>query len=241
MGRTRHHDLGPFPGQDRPELLVAPQDRRDGGVQPLTERCLKCWRTRELCLCGKVPSFVSGVRIGILRHPNERRKTIGTAMLAHTCLENSFLLDGIDFSEDRRLRAELERFAPGEVALLFPGPAARPIEESRGTLKCLLVLDGTWNEAKKILHYTKFLQALPRVAFAPAEPSTYRIRKEPRPECVSTIEAIAHSLRALGEREEVSRNLKAAFDLMVERQLAFGHSAPRQKLSMQLREQRLRE
>ena len=162
-------------------------------------------------------------------------------MLAHTCLKNSFLLDGVDFSEDRRLRAELERFAPGEVALLFPGPSARPIEEARGTLKCLLVLDGTWNEAKKILHYTPFLQALPRVAFAPAEPSTYRIRKEPRPECVSTIEAIAHSLRALGEDEEVSRNLKAAFDLMVERQLAFGHSAPRQKLSMQRREQRLRE
>lgn len=47
-------------------------------------------------------------------------------MLAHTCLKNSFLLDGVDFSEDRRLRAELERFAPGEVALLFPGPSARP-------------------------------------------------------------------------------------------------------------------
>ena len=162
-------------------------------------------------------------------------------MLAHTCLENSFLLDGIDFSEDRRLRAELERFAPGEVALLFPGPAARPIEESRGTLKCLLVLDGTWNEAKKILHYTKFLQALPRVAFAPAEPSTYRIRKEPRPECVSTIEAIAHSLRALGENEEIARNLKAAFDRMVERQLAYGRAVPRQKRSMERREQRLRE
>ena len=85
------------------------------------------------------------------------------------------------------------------------------------------------------------MQALPRVAFAPAEPSTYRIRKEPRPECVSTIEAIAHSLRALGEREEIARNLKAAFDLMVERQLAYGHSAPRQKRSMERREQRLRE
>jgi hypothetical protein len=88
----------------------------------------------------------------------------------------------------------------------------------------LVVLDGTWWQSKKLLKSNPALAKLPRYAFAPAEPSRYRIRREPDKDYVSTIEAIAHALAHLeGDASGVQALLKP-FDAMVEHQLRFIHT-----------------
>ena len=58
----------------------------------------------------------------------------------------------------------------------------------------LIVVDGTWSNAKTLVRDSTVLSALPRVAFAAPRPTEYRIRREPRDEYVSTIEALVHVL-----------------------------------------------
>src|SRR5262249_29770924 len=66
--------------------------------------------------------------------------------------------------------------------------------------KTLVVVDGTWPQARSLVKKNPILSALPRIGFQPRRPSQYRIRSEPADFCVSTIEALAEVLRVLEGR-----------------------------------------
>jgi len=158
------------------------------------------------------------VRACFLQHPREARTAIGTARMAHLSLPNSELHEGISFEDHPRVR-ELAR-APG-TALLFPGEGAIDPATLRGhPPTAVIVVDGTWSQARKVIRLNPFLQALPRLAFTPERPSNYRIRAEPSEACVSTIEAVVHLLSALEGAPGRFRPILTAFDEMVELQLA---------------------
>jgi hypothetical protein len=84
----------------------------------------------------------------------------------------------------------------------------------------VIVVDGTWSQARKVLKQNPFLLALPRIGLTPERPSNYRIRAEPSAECVSTIEAVVHLLGALEGAPERFRPILTAFDRMVDLQIA---------------------
>lgn len=153
-----------------------------------------------------------------LQHLRERKMAIGTARMAHLALPNSEFHVGVDFERDARIDQVVA--SPGTF-LLFPGPSARDITELEpGELKTLLVVDGTWPLAKKLIRVNPRLQTLPRVMFRPARPGNYRIRKEPAEHCVSTIEAVVEILGHLEGDAERYREMLRAFDAMVDTQIA---------------------
>lgn len=160
----------------------------------------------------------SATRACILQHLRERKTAIGTARMAHLSLPNSELHLGISFEHHPRVRA----LAAAEgTALLFPGEGALDPTSLRGQRpKVVIVVDGTWSQARKVIKQNPFLQALPRLAFTPERPSNYRIRAEPSVECVSTIEAVVHLLGALEGAPERFRPILNAFDRMVDLQIA---------------------
>lgn len=150
---------------------------------------------------------------------------IGTARMASLCLPNAELLVGMRWDEDARLAAALGDPARTPI-LLYPGPGARDIlvEPPEGPVT-LVMVDGTWSQAKTLVRDNPVLHALPRYAFAAPEPSHYRIRKEPRDEYCSTIEALMHALGALEGEPARFRALLDPFHAMVDAQLA--HQAAR--------------
>jgi hypothetical protein len=85
----------------------------------------------------------------------------------------------------------------------------------------LVVLDGTWSQARKLLRVNPAIAALPRVAFRPHAPSAYVIRREPADFCVSTIEALAAVLTVLEPDGGPFARLLDPFHAMVERQKRF--------------------
>lgn len=183
--------------------------------------CPRCRRPMSGCWCSQLPLLQTRTRVVVLQHRREARVAIGTGRMASLCLPNSELHVGLTWDEDPSVRAALSD--PGRPAvLLFPGPEAPDI------LTCppdhpvtLVVVDGTWSQASKIVRRSPMLSALPRYAFHPPRPSDYRIRREPRAECVSTIEALVHVLGVLeGDPEGVTRML-APFRAMVDYQLAW--------------------
>jgi DTW domain-containing protein YfiP len=160
---------------------------------------------------------LSATRACILQHVRERKVAIGTARMAHLSLPNSELHLGVSFEENRRVR-ELAA-APG-TALLFPGEGAIDPASLRGRVPAtVIVVDGTWTQARKVVKQNPFLQALPRLAFTPDRPSNYRIRAEPSVECVSTIEALVHLLGALEGAPDRFRPILEAFDRMIDLQI----------------------
>jgi DTW domain-containing protein YfiP len=180
-------------------------------------RCLRCRRPARACWCGHLRPVLSATRACILQHVRERKVAIGTARMAHLSLPNSELHLGVSFVDHPRVR-ELAA-APG-TALLFPGEGAIDPATLRGRVPAtVIVVDGTWTQARKVVKQNPFLQALPRLAFTPERPSNYRIRAEPSVECVSTIEALVHLLGALEGAPERYRPILEAFDRMIDLQI----------------------
>jgi hypothetical protein len=106
--------------------------------------------------------------------------------------------------------------------LLSPGLGARDLERHppAGDVT-LVVLDGTWWQASKLLKQNAFLRLLPCYTLNPAAPSRYRIRREPAPHCMSTIEAIAQALALLEPETPEIERLLAPFEALVSTQLEF--------------------
>jgi DTW domain-containing protein YfiP len=212
---------------------------------PVRELCLRCRRPQSVCWCSRIVEVPTRTRVVLLQHPREGKVAIGTARMAHLALPNSELHQGIVFGDRPAVRALID--APGTV-LLFPGPGARPPSAfAPEELRNVVVIDGTWAQAKKVYKHNPLLHRLPRVGLVPRRPGNYRIRKEPAPDCLATIEAVIELLGDLeGDFPRFERMLNA-FEFMVETQIAHARTRvgpPRHKKERerpQLLEARLRE
>ena len=177
--------------------------------------CPTCRRPEVVCYCAHVQKLETKTRVVILQHPRERDVPINTARIAALCLPNAELHVGVRW-DDPAVLQDPERPA----ALLYPGPGAIDVEAHppKGPIT-LVVVDGTWWQAKKLVRSNPKIAALPRYAFRPDAPSNYRIRKEPDQDYVSTIEALAHVLGVLEGRSFAS--MMAPFEAMVDKQIAY--------------------
>lgn len=172
-----------------------------------------------VCFCAHLPHLPTRTRILLLQHPRERRMGVGTARMAHLALPSSVLRVGLDFAADPVVQAML---AGGEVHVLFPGRGARDASElPRDRPLTLVVLDGTWSLARKLLALNPAVAALPRVALQPRRPSQYQIRRQPAAQCLSTIEGLAEALDLLEPEHGPFSRLLDPFLAMVARQQRF--------------------
>jgi DTW domain-containing protein YfiP len=169
---------------------------KDGVFEPRSV-CARCRRPSSVCYCAALTSIDTSTRVVILQHPRERDVAIGTARMASLCLPNAELHVGVYWDESRALSRALEDPARPPV-LLYPGEGAIDVLETppAGPVT-LVVVDGTWSQAKTVVRESARLRALPRYSFTPPKPSEYRIRREPKAAYVSTIEALVHVLGAL--------------------------------------------
>jgi DTW domain-containing protein YfiP len=179
--------------------------------------CEGCGRPPLVCICSALVRVQTRTKVVVLQHPRESDNAIGTAWMVEKCLGAERII-GVELEDDRAFRAALgDPNAP--AILLSPGESAIDLETSppSGPVT-LVVVDGTWAHARKLLRVNPSLASLPRYAFRPATPSNYRIRKEPADHCVSTIEATVAALTHLEGGSEVRKVLNA-FDAMVEHQI----------------------
>lgn len=182
--------------------------------------CGRCRRPSRVCVCALLPALSPKTPVLILQHPRERKVAIGTAAMASRCLQGSTLVVGTHLEAHPKVRKVLDD-PTRRAVLLWPDPEGTDLSDSppEGPAT-LIVVDGTWSTAKKLLKLNPSIAALPRHALTPAGPSEYRIRKEPRAECLSTIEAISTALGIIEGDPERYRAMLAPFRAMVDAQLA---------------------
>ncbi len=193
---------------------------------------MRCRRPKLVCWCAWLTAIPTRTKVVFLQHPREREMAIGTARMASLCLPDSELHVGVHWDGTPTLARVLGDPQRPPV-LLWPGEGAVDIASAPppGPVT-LVVVDGTWSQARKLVRRNPQLAALPRYAFVPDAPGQYRIRREPKPTCVSTIEALVHVLGVLeGDRERFAPLLRP-FVAMVDMQLEQHalRQSPRQRL-----------
>ncbi len=180
-------------------------------------RCDRCQRPLDHCLCPLIPSLDSRTRVVVLQHPSETAHALNTARLAALGLVNAELRVGEVFDGLAELLA-----TPGyRPVLLFPGEQAQALAaygETGDKPLLLIVPDGTWRKARKLLYLNPLLDALPRVTLAGLAPSRYRLRKAPEPGAVSTVEAVVQALNVL-EQPASFDGLLRPFEALIEGQI----------------------
>jgi DTW domain-containing protein YfiP len=82
----------------------------------------------------------------------------------------------------------------------------------------IVLLDGTWSQAKALWWRNAWMLKCQRIILGPRQPSRYgHLRKEPRRDGLSTIEAAGLVLGALQRRPDIAATLNASFERMLAR------------------------
>jgi DTW domain-containing protein len=170
----------------------------------------------------------------ILQHPQEQREALSTALLVSQTLRQAKIAVGLSWpSLARAVGGPAE---PRRWAVLHLGAArAEPQAERReltlldrrgepiadpsailGGLKGIVLLDGTWSQAKTLWWRNPWLLRLHRMVLDPPRPARLgRLRREPRRDALSTVEAAALALRHLEHSPDAADALVAALDRMI--------------------------
>jgi DTW domain-containing protein len=170
----------------------------------------------------------------ILQHPQEKREALATAASICALLSHTQLVVGLSWPNlSRALGRSVD---PKRWAVLYLG-SARPaaFKDQREVIALdrqgeptanqgamlhgldgVVVLDGTWKEAKTLWWRNPWLLKMRRLVLNPQHKSRYgRIRREPRREALSTLEAVALLLKHLDGGPEIEATLLSALDRLI--------------------------
>lgn len=200
--------------------------------------CLECRRRLLTCVCKLIKPFDTHSRFIILMHPMEfKKEKVGTGRFSHLILKNSEIIVDIGFDENKRFQ-EVLNDPEYESYLLYPGFETIDLgtDKLRETVKKkaqFIVIDGTWPCAKKMMKLTKSLHHVPRVSFQPTRVSEFKVKHQPMPGCLSTVESIHQVILDLNRMglectEKWHENLMDVFRYTVNQQMELAEDPSRQ-------------
>ncbi|ORX98973.1 DTW-domain-containing protein [Basidiobolus meristosporus CBS 931.73] len=166
------------------------------------------------------------VRIVVLQHP-KCQVSIGTLRILKHTFKYCDIFVGKDFSEGKHPDLDVllndDSYTP---LLLYPGPNATDVKTlqtrsndmpSTDKWHCLgctcdqrsshsnsprylvIAIDGTWSHAKYLYRFNPRIQRIRQIMLPSPEPSIYHaLKREPRPTCISTVEAVGRAIGILG-------------------------------------------
>jgi hypothetical protein len=205
-------------------------------TEPVAD-CPHCGKPMPLCICDSVTPIESRIGLLILQHPQEQDRALGTARLTARHFEDAVVRIGLSWPS---LSKALGRPVadPSRWAVLYLGSAkvadldtdAEVVAVDRkaelepnqrsvlGRIEGIVLLDGTWSQAKALWWRNPWMLKCQRVILGPRQPSRYgQLRREPRRDGLSTIEAAGLLLAALEKRPDIAETLNASFERMLAR------------------------
>jgi DTW domain-containing protein YfiP len=163
-------------------------------------RCAGCAFPAALCLCDRIPRLEIPTRFVVLRHASEIPRLTSTARWAAAALAGARI---VDYALPGPPLDDASLAGDGTWVLF---PSARPTPPGSVAPRRIVVPDGTWQQARRMMQRVPALRALPRLSLPPAAAAP-RLRRPPIAGGMSTLEAIAAALRFLGHLDEAERLL----------------------------------
>jgi DTW domain-containing protein len=213
-----------------------PEASEQASAEAVAE-CPRCLKPVPLCICDTVTPIDSRIALLILQHPQEQDRTLGTARLTALHFKHAVVKIGLSWpSLSKALGRPVAE--PSRWAILYLGSAKvadldtvseivaigrkGEIEADQrgilGELEGVVLLDGTWSQAKALWWRNPWMLKCQRVILGPRRPSRYgELRREPRRDGLSTIEATGLLLSALERRPDIAETLNGAFERMLTR------------------------
>lgn len=204
------------------------------------EFCPQCEKNTGLCVCSAIAPIDNDIFVLILRHPQEQDRKLGTAKITTLQLKNSLLKTGLSWANLGKAlgRPKEEQPDPKRWGILYLGTAkaSEPLppqpltvltkkgnpspdnDDILSDLEGIILLDGNWQQAKALWWRNAWMLKCRRLVLRPPKESLYgNLRKEPRKESVSTIEAAAYTLAALKDDDRLADKILPPFKLLLEK------------------------
>lgn len=172
------------------------------------ESCWTCHRAKSSCYCEFLKPFDPKAKFVILIHPIEWKRKIASGRMSHLMLQNSEFIKGEDYSQDDKVNSIISN-KNNQCFVIYPSINSVNISNLNSTekenifeknkTKVFFMIDGTWHTAQKTMHVSKNLNSLPTLSFIPPTQSNFRVRKQPKENFLSTIEAIHYTIELLGD------------------------------------------
>lgn len=177
--------------------------------------CSTCRYPLNACLCAHVQPIYPQTQLLILQHPSEVEHKKNSVRVLSLVIPNTRVYVGETQDDFAVLRNELAR-CDKPIYLVYPSQQSVSVETQAIPADCvLLLIDGTWRKAFKILQLNPWLAQYPAVHLAEGYESRYRIRKSSRSDSLSTLEASAYMLSALDAELDI-QPLIEVFEVMVD-------------------------
>lgn len=164
--------------------------------------CADCGLHHQ-CVCSWLPKFELPAHIALLMHENELSRETNTGQWLLKAISPTSLHVWQRKEPCKKLLALLNDPAYSAY-LLFPNAESIALSDTiqeatqTRTIPLFIVLDGTWQEAKKMLLKSPWLQSLPCVHLTPQQQSNYQLRRNQQQGHLCTIEVGGTIVSELG-------------------------------------------
>jgi DTW domain-containing protein YfiP len=198
--------------------------------------CLRCRKDAALCICDTIVPIDNRIFVLVLQHPQEQDRELGTARLTALHFTNATVKVGLSWPSLGRILGrdvDPQRFAvlylgSAKAAELAPdrdivvlnrkGEPAHDQDAQLGAIEGVVLLDGNWSQAKALWWRNPWMLKCRRIILRSRHPSRYgRLRRSPRHDGLSTIEAAAMLVSRLEARPEIEASLIASFERLIAR------------------------
>jgi DTW domain-containing protein YfiP len=217
-------------------MTQQPATAGDASAADPDPECPHCRKPPALCVCDGIVRIDNKVSLIILQHPQEQDRELGTARLAALHCKDALLKIGLSWPSLSKIlgrSTDPQRWAilylgSAKASALLPerdlvvvnrnGNAVDHQDAALREIEGIILLDGTWSQAKALWWRNAWMLKCKRVVLGPGRPSRYgRLRREPRSDGLSTIEAAAMLLARLEQKPEIETALNASFERLLAR------------------------
>ncbi|KGY11034.1 hypothetical protein NM22_17835 [Vibrio tubiashii] len=164
--------------------------------------CPRCLLTHQ-CVCSLLPAIKAPFHLALLTHENELTRDTNTGQWLNKSLSSASVHIWQRTQLCQKLKAMLgdEQY---QAYLLFPSEESQPIADANhqtainNKQPLYIVLDATWQEAKKMLRKSPWLLELPHVHINPTHDSRYQLRRNQQAGHLCTLEVGCELLKQVG-------------------------------------------
>ncbi|AAO57486.1 DTW domain-containing protein [Pseudomonas syringae pv. tomato] len=167
-------------------------------------RCPQCRVIDSYCLCAWRPTVAAESGMCLLMYDTEPMKPTNTGWLIADVIKDTYAFGWSRVEIDAHLRALLDD-PQWQPYIVFPGEfvaqerVVAEVAREDGKRPLFILLDATWNEARKMFRKSPYLEKFPVLSLAPEQISRYRLRRSKRDDHFCTAEVAALCLELAGD------------------------------------------